>query len=99
MSKNSGGSLAFNGQDNSDKVTQRNLHRGNQTGLTAKANYGRGPTRGGDLSQPAGHGKPVTKDAYKTAPATASGTNQKRNPGGTCEVKCPTNPDRINVGN
>jgi len=67
-------------------------------------NKGRGPTRGNDGTQPITSGKPVTKDAFRRAPDSASGTAQKRNPGGTrawdpkAGQNYSGNPDKIRVG-
>jgi len=55
----------------------------------ARANYGRGPTKGNTDS---------TTHTGKRPPASASGREQKRNPGGTREVSCPPNPDMIRYG-
>ena len=68
--------LGFNGQDNSDCCemgSTRYAH--NQSGKKAITNAGRGPTRGNTGPQRT----PVNP------PATASGKEQKRNPGGTKE--------------
>jgi len=57
-------------------------------------NKGRGPTRGNDGTQPITSGKPVTKDGFRRAPDSATGSAQYRGVGGTT-VKKPANPDSI----
>lgn len=83
--KNVGGSLAFNGQNNSDLAPKgSSKYSGNQSGKTMPSNVGRGPTKAGYTGEQAG-------------PATATGRDQKRGQGGV-EAKCPANADRINYG-
>ena len=45
--KNSTGGLGFNGMDNGGTPGYNSSLQHNQTGKTAKANYGRGPTTAG----------------------------------------------------
>lgn len=67
-------------------------------------NEGRGPTRGNDGKQYITSGASVTKDTFKRAPDSASGTAQKRNPGGTrawdpkAGQNYSGNPDKIRIG-
>ena len=99
-----GEDFAFNGQMgngvNRDAATHR--YSGNQTGLAMKENYGAGPRVASENSQAAmhEHGKPVTKDKYRTAPTTAAGegVTGKRawEPNATQNYR--GNPDKINVG-
>lgn len=81
-------------------------YAGNKTGLTAKANYGRGPVRGNDgMCHDPLNGKPVTGDSPKRPPSHvhdthapgAYGKAQYRGVGGTT-VKKPTTIDSINYG-
>ena len=91
--KNSGGSLAFNGQDNSDLAPKasnkyaKNQHSGHSNDGRL-VNMGRGPTTGGNGS---------TNDNPTQPQKTASGRDQKRGAGGAY-AQCPTNPDHINYG-
>lgn len=87
--------MAFDGMAGTGVNRAGNKYAGNYCGMTAKENYGRGPTKGGALSQPTGPGKPATRDAYRTAPATAA---QGGRITGGATVKCPANSDKINVG-
>ncbi|HET8687342.1 MAG TPA: hypothetical protein VFM18_11860 [Methanosarcina sp.] len=65
--------LDFNGQAG-DGVNRSSYKCSNQSGLEMKENYGNGPRTASALStKPTKGGKPATKDAYKTAPATAKG--------------------------
>lgn len=83
--KNSGGSLGFNGQDNSDQPGgYSSKYQHNASGKTASENYGRGPTKVGSGSTGAGP---------KNPPATAKGG--KINGGATvecCKVNVPQGP-------
>lgn len=71
-----------------------------------EVNFGRGPTKGNDgVCHPVkGASASVTKDAYRRAPDSASGTAQKRNPGGTrawdpkAGQNYAGNPDKIRIG-
>jgi hypothetical protein len=73
--KNTKETLAFDGAAGDGVNRAGNKYAGNHSGLTAKGNYGAGPRCPDMNSQEKmhGHGKPVTKDAYKTAPDTAKG--------------------------
>jgi hypothetical protein len=92
MSKNSGGSLGFNGQDNTDLAAKgsgkyaKNQHTGHSNDGRL-VNMGRGPTVGN---------KDTTTHCCP-APTSAHGKEQKRGQGGAY-AKCPTNPDHINYG-
>ena len=87
--KNSGGSLAFNGQDNTDLAPKgsskyaKNQWSGHSNDGRL-VNVGRGPTVAGRTGDHAG-------------PSSATGKDQKRGAGGAY-AQCPTNPDHINVG-
>lgn len=87
--------MAFDGMAGTGVNRAGNKYAGNYSGLVAKEHYGAGPTKGGALSQPTGAGKPATRDAYRTAPATAA---QGGRITGGATVKCPANSDKINVG-
>lgn len=87
--------MAFDGMAGTGVNRAGNKYAGNYSGLVAKENYGAGPTKGGALSQPTGPGKPATRDAYRTAPATAA---QGGRINGGATVKSPANSDKINVG-
>ena len=99
-----GEDFAFNGQMgngvNRDAATHR--YSGNQTGLAMKENYGAGPRVASENSQASmhEHGKPVTRDKYRTAPDTAASGESlgKRawEPSATQNYR--GNPDKINVG-
>lgn len=67
--------LGFDGLDSACCETGSTRYAGNQSGLKAKTNAGRGPTRGNTGPQRT----PVNP------PATATGKEQKRNPSGTKE--------------
>ena len=99
-----GADFAFSGQMgngvNRDAATHR--YSGNQTGLAMKENFGAGPRVASENSQAAmhEHGRPVTKDKYRTAPDTAASGESlgKRawEPSATQNYR--GNPDKINVG-
>ena len=99
-----GEDFAFNGQMgngvNRDAATHR--YSGNQTGLAMKENYGAGPRVASENSQAAmhEHGKPVTKDKYRTAPTTAAGegVTGKRAWEPKMGQNYVGNPDKINMG-
>lgn len=67
--------LGFDGLDSSCCEKGSTKYAGNQSGKTAVTNAGRGPTKGNTGPQ----------RTPKNPPATASGKEQKRNPGGTKE--------------
>ena len=94
-----GADFAFNGQmgDGVNGHGTNGRHAGNYTGLTMRENYGSGPRRASENSQEAmhAHGRPVTKDSYRTAPDTAQ-EDGRINGGAT--VKRWPNSDAINVG-
>lgn len=52
--KNSTGGLGFNGMDNGGTPGYNSKYQHNQTGKTAKANYGRGPTTAGTTGKTTG---------------------------------------------
>ena len=90
--------LDFNGQAGDGVNRAGNRYSGNHSGLTAKTNYGRGPTKGNmdREGREVKEGKSVTRDPARRAPATASDSRGKINGGVT--VKCPPNSDKIHVG-
>ena len=102
--------MAFDGMVNSGSAASTGKYAGNQSGLKAITNAGRGSTTGnnGSCSSPVGAGmyaesKPPVM-ATPGVPAQGSvrdsinrGT-QYRGPGGT-SAAAPKNPDRINAGN
>lgn len=81
---NTTGSLGFNGQDNgSEQSGYNSKYQHKAAGIpSAKANYGRGPTKG-------------NTDGKKAGPSSATGKGQYRGQGGTAIPKCS---DSINVG-
>lgn len=102
--------MAFDGMANSASAASLGKYAGNQSGLTAITNAGRGSTTGnnGHCHDPVGAGMyaksqpPVA--ATPSVPAQGSvrdsinrGT-QYRGQGGT-SAAAPKNPDRINAGN
>lgn len=89
--------LDFDGMAGNGVNRAANKYAGNQSGLTAKENYGRGPTKGNasDSGIERGIGPSATKDKHKLTIATA-GQGGKINGGAT--VKGFANPDAINVG-
>lgn len=99
-----GEDFAFNGQmgDGVNGNGTNGRHSGNQSGLTMRENYGAGPRRASENSQAAmhEHGRPVTKDKYRTAPATAAGgeSHGKREWEPKAGQNYVGNADKINVG-
>ena len=99
-----GEDFAFNGQmgDGVNRNASSHRHAGNQSGLMMKENAGAGPRRASENSQASMHepGKPVTKDKYRTAPATANGGashgTRAWEPSATQNYR--GNPDKINMG-
>jgi hypothetical protein len=91
--------LDFNGQAGTGVNRGPNPYAGNKSGLTAKENYGRGPTKGNMDYAAMKVGPAATKDAYKAAPSTAS---QGKLPGkggnDVGYVKKPGNINAINYG-
>lgn len=89
--------LDFNGQAGTGVNRAGNKYAGNQSGLTAKTNYGHKTFRGNesDSGIERGIGPSVTGDPQKKTISTAS---QGVNIGSG--YKCPPvgNPDKINVG-
>lgn len=75
MSKKESG-LAFDGMAGDGVNRSGNRFSGNQSGLTAKDNYGSKASarkgNNGECPEPI-TGKSVTKDEYKRAPSTAKG--------------------------
>jgi hypothetical protein len=102
--------MAFDGMVNSASAAHTSRFAGNQTGLKAITNAGRGSTTGnnGSCSSPVGAG--MSAEARPPVAATPSvppqGSvrdsinrgQQYRGQGGTV-AKSPANPDRINAGN
>jgi len=68
--------LDFNGMAGDGVNRGKNRFAGNHSGLTAKTNAGRGPTKGNDGT-----------NTYKGAPTSATGTAQYRGVGGTTVKK------------
>ena len=97
MSKALDSNLDFDGMSGTGVNRNGNKYAGNQTGLTARENYGRGPTKGNqsDSGIERGIGPSVTGDPQKKTIATA-GQGGRINGGTT--VKGFANPDKINVG-
>jgi hypothetical protein len=89
--------LDFNGQAGDGVNRAGNRFSGNHSGLTAKEQYGRGPTKGNmdREGREVKEGKSVTRDPARRAPATAA-QGGKINGGAT--AKCPSNADKIYVG-
>jgi hypothetical protein len=102
--------MAFDGMVNSGSAASTGKYAGNQSGLKAITNAGRGSTTGNN-----GHcHDPVGSGMYPKAPPPAAGTpgvpaqgsvrdsinrgQQYRGQGGTV-ARSPANPDRINAGN
>lgn len=92
------------GFDGAEVVARRDSSKkfaGNQSGLTGTVNAGRGPTKGNDGKC---HDPISGAGSAKGAPVSASGREQKRNPGGTRSFDPKAgqnysgNADRINVG-
>jgi hypothetical protein len=90
--------LDFDGMAGDGVNRAGNRHAGNQSGLSMKENYGRGPVKGNIDKETSerGEGKSVTKDPMRRAPMTAGDKAGKINGGAT--VKGFGNPDKINVG-
>ena len=99
-----GEDFAFNGQmgDGVNGSGTNGRFAGNQTGLMMKENAGAGPRRASENSQASmhEHGKPVTKDKYRTAPTTAAGegVTGKRAWEPKMGQNYVGNPDKINMG-
>lgn len=98
-----GADFAFNGQMGNGVNRAGNRFAGNQSGLMMKENFGNGPRVASENSQASmhDHGKPVTKDAYRTAPDRASGegVTGRRSWEPQAGQNYRGNPDKINVGN
>ena len=99
-----GSDFAFNGQMGTgvNGSGTNGRYAGNQSGLMMKENYGNGPRRASENSQAAmhEHGRPATKDRYRTAPTTArgEGVTGKRAWEPKMGQNYVGNPDKINVG-
>lgn len=87
-------SLDFNGQAGTGVNRAGNKYSGNQSGKTMPMNVGMGPRRG-NASSSTGMKGSATFDPKKMTIATAAGGKIN----GGAEARCPTNPDKINVGN
>lgn len=102
--------MAFDGMVNSGSAASNGKYAGNQSGLKAITNAGRGSTTGNN-----GHCRdPIGPGMYPKAPPPVAGTpgvppqgsvrdsinrgTQSRGQGGTV-ARSPANPDRINAGN
>jgi hypothetical protein len=102
--------MSFDGMVNSASAAHTSRFAGNQTGLKAITNAGRGSTTGnnGSCSSPVGAGMyPESKPPVAATPGVpAQGSvrdsinrgTQYRGQGGTTAA-APKNPDRINAGN
>ncbi len=88
--------LAFDGMAGDGVNRAKNKYAGNQSGMTAKMNYGMGPRKGYASDSGCDCGPSVTKDPHKMTIATAS---QGGRINGGATVKSPANPNKINVGN
>lgn len=90
--------LDFNGQAGDGVNRAGNRFSGNQSGLTAKENYGRGPTKGNidREGREVKEGKSVTRDPARRAPDTAGDSRGHIN--GGVSVKKPANADKIHAG-
>lgn len=97
MSKALDSNLDFDGMSGTGVNRDGNKYAGNQSGLTARENYGRGPTKGNqsDSGIERGIGPSVTGDPHKKTIATA-GQGGRIN-GGAARKAWP-NADKINVG-
>jgi hypothetical protein len=92
--------LDFNGQAGTGVNRGPNPYAGNRSGLTARENYGRGPTKGNASTfhtpMPV-KGPSATMDKFREPPATASATTKPGKGGNDLgRVKKPANPDSIN---
>jgi len=98
-----GADFAFNGQMGTGVNRAGNRFAGNQSGLMMKENFGAGPRVASENSQASmhDHGRPVTKDAYRTAPdrAAGAGVTGRRSWEPQAGPNYRGNPDKINVGN
>ena len=102
--------MAFDGMVNSGSAASTGKYAGNQSGLKAITNAGRGSTTGnnGSCSSPVGAGmyaesKPPVMATPSVPPQgsvrdSINRGTQYRGQGGT-SAAAPTNPDRINAGN
>ena len=99
-----GADFAFNGQMGNGVNRGSDTHRysGNQSGMMMKENFGAGPRVASENSQAAmhDHGRPVTKDKYRTAPDRAAGEGVTGHRAWEPKAKqnYVGNPDKINVG-
>ena len=103
--------MSFDGMVNSGSAAHTNRFAGNQSGLTAIVNAGRGSTVGnsGRCHSPVGEGMypkaPPPVHATPSVPAQGSVRDsinrgqQYRGEGGSMPIKKPASPDRINAGN
>ena len=103
--------MDFDGMVSSGSAAGSNKYAGNQSGLTAITNAGRGSTVGnsGRCHSPVGEGMyPKAPPAVMATPSvpkqgsTRDSINrgqQYRDEGGSMPVKKPAAPDRINAGN
>lgn len=87
--------LAFDGMAGNGVNRAANKYAGNQSGLKSRENYGQGPRHGNQSDSSHLGGKSVTRDPHKKTIATAS---QGGRINGGAEARCPSNPDKINVG-
>jgi hypothetical protein len=103
--------MSFDGMVNSGSAAHTNRFAGNQSGLTAITNAGRGSTVGnsGRCHSPVGEGmySKAAPAVMATPSVPAQGSvrdsinrgQQYRGEGGSMPIKKPASPDRINAGN
>ena len=94
-SDQSDGNMEFNGRGQPVSYRELKTYSGNAANLTAKTNYGPGPTRG-NTGKPAGPAAPIAQSHRVDANSINLGAGP-RNAGGTAEARCPTNPDHIRM--
>ena len=89
--------LSFDGMAGDGVNRAPNKYAGNQSGLTMKERYGRGPTKGNasDCGNEHGIGPSATRDKPAMTIATAS---QGGKINGGASAKSPSNPDKIYIG-
>ena len=100
--KNTKETLAFDGMAGDGVNRAGNRYAGNHFSEKMRENFGNGPRTAKENSQASmhGHGKTVTKDAYRTAPVTAAGDKPigKRAWEPKAGQNYTGNADKINVG-
>jgi len=88
--------LDFDGMAGDGVNRSGNKYSGNYAGMTMKENFGNKTFKGNASDSPMAVGPSVTRDKLKQTIATAS---QGGKINGGAERMCPSNPDKINVGN